>query len=59
MNNSKIRTIEKKPLKNKMLSIRLTPQQQELINLSSIMNKVPKSKVINEAVNKYFGINNK
>ena len=54
--NRKIRTIEKKPLKNKMLSIRLTPQQQELIKASSIVNRVAKSKVIDDAVNKYFGI---
>ena len=57
MMNRKIRTIEKKPLKDKMLSIRLTAQQQELINASSIVNNVHKSKVIDDAVNKYFGIN--
>ena len=57
MKNNTIRKIKKKPLKDKMLSIRLTPQQQELINASSIVNKVAKSKVIDDAVNKYFGIN--
>lgn len=58
MKSKSIRKIEKKPLKDKVTSVRLTQQQRDMIDASAKINNVNRSIVMQEAVNEYFDIKN-
>lgn len=53
---SNIKKITKKPNKDRITTVRLTTEQTRLIELSSRMNNVKQSKVIQEAVSSYFNL---
>lgn len=54
--NYNVKPIKKKPLKDKITSVRLTQQQRDMIDASARINNVNRSVVMQDAISKYFNI---